>query len=129
MAGKPVLVDAAALLRFLAAAQQGEVSRAAAAKHLGCSEKQAGRVLRELEAAGYIKRFGARWYPPAAVTEPAEQRKAVETFLRLHGFAYRAELSRVLALPPRPAGRVLGRMVEEGVLELHGQVYRLREEP
>lgn len=129
MAGEPVLVDTAALLRLLAAAGEREMSRAAAAEILGCSEKQAGRVMGQLEAAGLVKRFGARWYPPAAVTEPAAQRRAVEAFLRRHGFAYRAELSRVLHLPPRPTGRVLREMVAEGFLALEGQVYRLRKGP
>ena len=104
------------------------MSRAEAAQRLGCSEKQAGRVLREMEAAGLVKRFGDRWYPPSAVTEPGAQREAVMEFLRTHEFAYRAELSDLLGLPPRPTGRVLRQMVQEGVLMLHGQVYRLREE-
>jgi len=101
------------------------MSRADAASRLGCSPKQAGRVLRELEAAGVVKRFGERWYPPSAVTEPEAQRRAVEDFLRAHEFAYRSELSRVLGLPPRPTGRVLRQMVREGRLTLRGQVYRL----
>ena len=128
MAGQPVLVDTAALLRLLTAVQREEMSRAGAAEILGCSQKQAGRVLGEMEAAGAVKRFGARWYPPAAVTEHAAQRRAVEGFLRIHGFAYRAELSRVLSLPPRPTGRVLRELVAEGVLTLEGQVYRLKKE-
>ena len=125
MADEPVLVDAAALLRFLAAPPQGEVSRAEAAKRLGCSEKQAGRVLRQLEGAGVVKRFGARWYPPTAVTDPLAQRAAVEEFLRQNGFAYRAEIAKLLALPPEAAGRVLRRMAQEGCVTLEGQVYRL----
>ena len=108
----------------LALLEQG-AGRMAAAQLWNCGEKAAARRLEQMERAGFARRSGAKWYLPRAVTHTDEQRRAVEVFLRAHGFAYRAELARELGLPPRAAGQVLRRLKREGAVTLEGQVYRL----
>lgn len=98
------------------ARDRGSVTRGDVTALLGVTESAAHRRLAELVRGGALVRVNARYYLPGTVVPAGEQEQAVLDFIARYGTAYRQDVAELLHIGPRPAARILNRMVESGEL-------------
>lgn len=104
------------------------ITRSDVVKALGLSGAAASRRLGELVREGGLVQVYAKYYLPDSVVPVERQEAAVRDYLEANGTAALDDLVFLLQLERRQCGRILKRMVAEGVLAQEGKLYRLPEE-
>lgn len=109
------------------AAENGSITRNQAMDLLKITKVQAYDRLQRLVEEGRLVKVGARYYPAGAVVPPEQQYAVIRAHLEKVGHAYRQELSDLLHIENKQCGWILQKLVAEGKLERHGQMYVLPE--
>lgn len=102
----------------------GGVTAAEAAKLLDMPDTKARVRLTALVKEGRLVRVGNRWYDSAETVVPEQHEELILDYVAEHGAIVCQEAAELLGLPPRQAGRVLSRMVEQKKLVLPRKTHR-----
>lgn len=84
---------------------------------LNITEKNAGKLLRQLKSTGEVVLVGRRYFLPGTVVSPEEQESTILNYVKDHPLATRKELSELLGLASRRQFLpIVEPLIEEGKL-------------